>query len=154
MPSLTPRRKSKRFPTTPLIWAPPLAVALSLALTPLFGALIQMLNWRTLHEERLARQSLWWAVAGGVILLGGCVFSALLPAHRKVVETFSASLFLLYALGWFLVEAGEQGRYVRLHFPKGHGRRPWKKPVLWALVAYGGYAALGLLLHWLAARLC
>ena len=153
MPPSRPRKAQRKTgPTTPLLWTPPLIVALSLLLTPVFGALLQMLNWRTLHEQDLARQALWWAVAGGVILLGGCLFSAFLPPHRKVVETFSASLFLLYALGWFLLEAGEQGRYVRQHFPKGHGRRPWKKPILWALAAYFGYAALGILLHWTAAQ--
>ena len=151
MPPLTPRRKARKSPTTPLLWAPSLTVALSLALTPVFGALMQMLNWRTLHEEGLARQALWWAAAGCLILLGGCLFSAFLPPHRKVVETFSGSLFLLYVLGWFLLEAGEQGRYVRRHFPRGHGRRPWKGPILWALAAYFGYALLGILLHWLAA---
>ena len=35
-----------------------MVVALSLPLTPVFGAIMQMLNWRTLHEERLARQAL------------------------------------------------------------------------------------------------
>lgn len=152
MPPVTPRRKAKKTPTTPLIWAPTLTVALSLGLTPVFGAALQMLNWRTLHEERLARQSLWWAVAGCVILLGGCLFSALLPLQRKVVETFSGSLFLLYALGWFLLEAGEQGRYVRKHFPKGFAHKPWAKPVLWTLAAYFVYAAFGILLHWLSAK--
>ncbi len=127
------------------LWNPLTTMFLSLVLTPLFGSLVQMLNWRILQEEKLAQQSLWWFVAGCVILLGNQFFSALLP-EAKVVDTFTVSLLVLYVTGWFLLAGRRQVRYVREHFPRGYGHRPWLLVLVIALSGCVAYMLLGVAL--------
>ena len=131
------------------LWNPTLTVVFSLVLTPVFGALIQMLNWRILKKDHDAQHSLWWCLAGCVILLGNQVFSALLQDDR-VVDTFTVSLLVLYGCSWFLLSGRRQIRYVREHFSRSYGRKSWKAVLPATLAAYVLYVLLGFALTYLA----
>ncbi len=143
------QRKGDTRPPAVFLWNPTMAVLLSLFFTPVFGSLVQMLNWRTLEEPNLEKQSQWWCLAGVGILLGSHVFSALYPEAR-VVDTFSVSLLVLYGCGWLLLAARTQALYVRKRFPKGYGRKPWHLVLLMALAACVSYVLLGFALSYLA----
>ena len=138
------RRSGGKAPSV-YLWNPLTAMLLSLLLTPLFGSMVQMLNWRTLQEEKLAQQSLWWFVAGCIILLGNQIFSALFPG-AKVVATFTVSLLVLYVFGWFILPARRQVNYVREHFSKGYGHKSWTLALATALSGCAAYMLLGLAL--------
>lgn len=131
-----------------LLWNPVVAVWLSLPFTPVFGALVQMLNWRTLEEKALAQQSLWWALGGCVILLGNQVVSAFLPGVR-MVDSFTVGILLLYLCGWLVLAAGRQSRYVRERCGRHYGRRSWKPVLACTLAASLGYVLLGFFLSFL-----
>lgn len=143
-----PQRKDHGKVPALLLWNPVAAVWLSLPLTPVFGALVQMLNWRTLEEKALAQQSLWWGLGGCAILLGNQVVSAFLPGVR-VVDSFTVGILLLYLCSWLVLAAGRQPRYVRERYGRHYGRRSWK-PVLTCTLAAGvGYVLLGFFLSFL-----
>ena len=120
-----PQRRTgvDKTPST-YLWNPTLAAVFSLVFTPVFGSLMQMLNWRILKKDNAARYSLWWCLAGCTILLGNQVASALLQDDR-VVDTFTVSLLVFYGCGWFLLSGRAQIHYVREHFSKGYGRKSW-----------------------------
>lgn len=136
------RRPGGKAAPSVYLWNPLTAMLLSLILTPLFGSMVQMLNWRILQEEKRAQQSLWWFVAGCIILLGNQIFSALLP-EAKVVDTFTVSLLVLYVCGWFVLSGRRQVRYVREHFPKGYGHKSWLLVLVIALSGCVAYMLLG-----------
>ena len=127
------------------LWNPTVAVLLSLLFTPVFGALVQMLNWRTLQEKELERQSLWWALAGCAILLGNQVFSAFLSEFR-VVASFTMGILALYLCSWLVLAAGRQPRHVREHCGRRYARRSWKPVLVCTLAACVGYVLLGFFL--------
>ena len=137
-----PRRTGGKPVPSVYLWNPVTAILLSLVLTPLFGSMVQMLNWRILKEEKLAQQSLWWFVGGCVILLGNQVFSAIFP-DDKVVDTFTVSLLVLYVFSWFVLPARGQVRYVRERFPKGYGHKSWNLVLLLAVAGCMAYMLLG-----------
>lgn len=142
-PQARPQYRSGGKPAPSVyLWNPVTTMLLSLVLSPLFGSMVQMLNWRILEEEERAQQSLWWFVAGCIILLGNQVFSAIFP-EDKVVDTFTVSLLVLYVLGWFVLPARRQVRYVREHFPKGYGHKSWILVLLIALCGCVAYMLLG-----------
>lgn len=145
-----PQRRTggKKAPSV-YLWNPVTIALLSLLFTSVFGSVMHMLNWHTLEQAELARQSLWWALAGAVILLGNHIFSALLP-EAMVVDTYTVSLLVLYVGSWFILPARSQVRYVREQFAKGYGHKSWKLVLPLALAGCLGYVLLGFLLAYLA----
>ncbi len=127
------------------LWNPTVAVLLSLLFTPVFGALVQMLNWRALQQKEQERQSLWWALAGCAILLGNQVFSAFLSEFR-VVDSFTVGILALYLCSWLVLAAGRQPRHVRELLGRRYARRSWKPVLACTLAACVGYMLLGFFL--------
>lgn len=143
-------KQTRQQPATPLplLWSPLATVALSFLFTPVFGAAVQMLNWRALHEVGHARSSFWWCMAGCVILLLNPGL-ALIQTDTRVLDSCTATLMLLYMTGWLFLSAGTQIRYVRRHFPQGYGHRSWKRILPLTLAACAFYLFMSLALTWM-----
>ena len=124
-----------------------MSVVFSLFFTPVFGALVQMKNWRTLHQEAEARQSFWWSMAGCGILALDPLFSLILT-ESKVVDC-TITLLLLYLGSWIFFSARRQIHYVRRHFPRGYGRKSWLPILPLGLAGYLVYLLVGFGLLWL-----
>ena len=109
------------IPTPPApLWNPDVAAALSIVFTPVFGAVIHALNWKTLRDERRASMAWVWA-AVIVIVLAAAALHGIVPGARDVGATFV--LVMLVSLAWWYFGAaraqskfmvnGLKGRYVR-----------------------------------------
>lgn len=101
--------------TAPALWNPLAAALWSLLLTPVFGGLLHIQNWRALGRPDKARQGVFWVAASALVMAGGYALSP------------EAGLLLLdgILLLWLVFPAREQVVYVRRHIGREYPRRSW-----------------------------
>ena len=121
----------------PRLWNPAAAVGWSLLLSPVFGAILHMINWRALGRPDKARQSLIWAVMIVVLFVAGTAWGGAAPAG-SVGDTVSNFVGIALFAGWFVASALEQIRHVKML--GDYERRGWVKPV--SLTIIGGIALI------------
>jgi len=117
----------------PPLWNPNAAASWSLLLTPAFGALLHMLNWRELGEEGKAGAAKGWFIASLVMLVVYLVFAIAQPALDMRYLGFA------YLLTWYFAAARGQARYVKDRFGNDYPRKGWGKPLLLGVAAFVGY---------------
>jgi hypothetical protein len=108
------------------LWNPEAAAMLSVVFSPVFGACIHALNWKTLGNQRLFKASLLWTLPGIVLPF---VAGALLPLW------LASSIGVAYLGAWYLFAAIGQVRHVRNSLNGAYARRGWLPPIICALVA-------------------
>jgi hypothetical protein len=126
------------------IWNPNAAAGWSLFLTPVFGPMIHMLNWRVLGEPERAAIAKGWVV-GGVVML--TLFLA--PVSEELDRLFRL-VGTVYYFGWYFSAGRTQVRYVRNRLGTSYRRRPWSKALLLGLLGLLAYAVLASVLLWIA----
>lgn len=124
----------------PPLWNPNAAANWSLLLSPIFGAWLHMMNWRSLGEMRRAAAARVWIIVMGVIFAGTLLFVPLLgfrasnPAQR--FRSVSQLVGILTLVVWYFGAARAQARYVRDRFGKDYPRRGWVVPIAVAIGAW------------------
>lgn len=122
--------------TPPAIWNPNAAANWCLLFSPAFGAYLNMLNWRALGEpERAASSRAWFYTS-----LGFLAFYTLLAlvVGNTVSDGISRLVSLVFLLSWYFASGRPQAKYVKERFGKDYVRKPWGKPLAYAL---GGFLA-------------
>lgn len=113
----------------PALWNPKAAALWSLLFTPAFGAFLHAQNadaMRRVHEAKANR--IWVYVS--VAYVGLAFASIFIPIPEGLVGLTSIGLLL----GWYLSLAKKQVMYVKVTWPDGYERKPWKKSLL---IAFG-----------------
>jgi hypothetical protein len=122
----------------PALWNPGAATAWSLLFTPVFGAWMQMRNWRALGEPAQAARSRAWAVGSAIFTLAigiGAVLLPISPAIDRMLNWSGMALLLV----WYFANGREQIKYVKDRHGTRYPRMGWAIPLLAAfgiLVAY------------------
>jgi len=118
------------------LWNPDVAAALSVVLTPVFGAVIHALNWKTLREERRARAAWVWA---GVMfaVFAAAALHGQVPGTTNVRATFA--LVLLVSLAWWYFGAARaQSKFVVNELKSSYVRASWFTPIWLAAILGSG----------------
>lgn len=142
----TPRSTESVPDHTPALWNPNAAALWSLLLSPIFGAVLHMLNARAMGDrelEKLNKFFIWGILA--VILIG-------VPASLAAgIENNFIGLVMLMA--WYGAAGRKQVAVVKEQFGDNYPRKPWGKAIglgiagIVALMLYG--ALTGMLMYWL-----
>lgn len=127
--------------STPALWNPNAAASWSLLLTPIFGALLHMKNWRALGEPERAATSRNWALLGVTFLALSMVGTLVLPESRSL-DSLGRAFGLALLLSWYFGSAKGQVAYVEKRFGKSYRRRPWAMPLLLGLAGLIGLFVL------------
>ena len=104
----------------PIIWNPTVAVYLGLLFTPLFSAVIQYLNWKTLGQRVKVKSSIAWISIWAVVILGNIL------CRIRFAGPIHLTLFVI----WFFAFAFSQIRYIEDEFRSEYKRKSWRIPVL------------------------
>jgi hypothetical protein len=119
-------------PTSAPLWNPDIAAALSIVFTPVFGAVIHALNWKTLREERRASVAWVWA-AVIVFVLVAAALHGIVPGARNVGATFV--LVMLASLAWWYFSAARaQSKFVVNELKGRYVRAGWFTPIWLAAI--------------------
>lgn len=92
------------------------------------------LNWKALGDGAAAKRGLVWLYSSVAVLV------VLILAPAKVSAKASSLLWLPYLLIWYYSFARKQGKLVKERYGKDYPRKPWGKPLLFAVL---GLLALG-----------
>lgn len=125
----------------PPLWNPGAASAWSLLFTPIFGAILQMKNWRALGAPERAATSRAWAIGCAIYFVLSGVSLVFLP-ESAIIDRIANLLGLVLVLIWYFADGREQVRYVRVRFGKVYPRRGWWLPLLFALAIFAVHIAM------------
>lgn len=109
---------------SPPLWNP-IAIGLwSILLTPIFGATLQLLNWKALGDEGNARISRYWLFGFIVYCAALAVVPMLSPASSQIADsTYGVGFLLLVA--WNMTAGKAQYLHVLRRFGPSYRRRSW-----------------------------
>jgi hypothetical protein len=130
---------ASRQQSPPALWNPNAAANWSLLFTPIFGAYLQAVNWRTLGRPDKAAVNLAWVWAT-VAFLAINVGLILLPEGRVPDQTPKAVAFGLL-LVWYFTQRKAQAGFVEQTLRGGYVKRPWGLPI--TIGVFGIFAYLG-----------
>ncbi len=114
----------------PALWNPNAAACWSLIFTPLFGATLHLLNWRSMQRAERMVGAKAWLVVSAVLFLLTMVLSITLPAASNALRVGS----FVYLLIWYFAAARPQVKFVKLEYGRDYVRRAWWVPLLIAIV--------------------
>ena len=120
----------------PPLWNPNAAASWSLLLTPVFGAVLQMKNWRALGELEKAETSKRWAIGSLIFMV---VMSLLSAFVFEQSEGFSRASGLGLLVGWYYANGKAQNAYVLARYGKTYPRKGWALPLLSGVGALAGF---------------
>jgi len=111
------------------LWNPNAAANWSLIFTPIFGAYIQMLNWRELGDFGRARRCKIWIWVGCLIaiLSLGAEFSNI---SRDFLDRSFQIVMTIFLLLWYVFQGRVQVRYFAQNLGKEYTRKSWGRPLL------------------------
>lgn len=124
------------MPAAPALWNPNATIAWSFLLSPAFGAFLNMRNWYSLGEQKLASKAKSWVVATPLIIGFLSIFGAFFPEGATRVAGLS-----LY-VGWSLTSARAHSVYVKRRFGKAYPRKRWVPAVPYGVLAIVVYIAV------------
>lgn len=126
----------------PPLWNPNATANWSLVFTPVFGAWLQMRNWRALGETRRADAAKTWLKLSAIFLALE-MFVLLLPTNTLApwVKLFD----VVWLLAWYFASGRPHAKWVRERFGPDYPRRPWLRPLLWAFGTDAAFYVLELL---------
>lgn len=129
------------------IWNPNAAAGWSLVFTPVFGTILQMLNWRALGEPQRAAIAKGWVVASCILLA-----LSLAPIQSEEVDRLLRLVNFVYLVGWYFSAGRAQARYVNARLGASYPRKPWAKPLLLGLAGLLAVVALTFALSFLVVQ--
>ncbi len=125
----------------PALWNPAAAANWSLLFSPIFGAFLQMKNWKALGQPEKAAKSRMW-LFGSIVFFITLGISSLLMPESKDLDTLRRGGGLVLLIVWYYSTGKSQQTYVTTHFGKHYPRRSWAIPLLTALSIFVVYAGL------------
>lgn len=131
----------ERVKESSALWNPNAAASWSLLFSPLFGAYLHALNWRSLGETQRASASMKWVYAG-IVLLVFYLAIGFFVSDEKAADGISRLAGLVYLLSWYFGSARAQAKYVKERFETSYPRNSWVKPLLIAVGCMFGFIVL------------
>jgi hypothetical protein len=119
---------------SPALWNPRAAANWSLVFSPVFGATVQMKNWRALGKPDEAERSKTWALGS----LGFFVVLALIGGFApgsKAIDLLSNVLPLALLITWYYANGKAQQAFVVARFGTSYRKKGWLKPLGLAVLA-------------------
>ncbi|HLA08249.1 MAG TPA: hypothetical protein VJ022_12435 [Anaerolineales bacterium] len=107
--------------TAPALWNPIAAGSWSLVFTPIFGAILVLMNWQAMGEKEKIRGSQLWLIASIIMLV-----------IQFLVEP---PLLFVYLVIWYFASAKSQAKFVSEKWGKEYPRKSWLWPLVIAIVA-------------------
>jgi hypothetical protein len=129
-----------RTDQAPPLWNPNAAALWSLLLSPIFGAILHMYNWRALGEPAKAAQSKMWAIVSAVVLTVIAIGGEYIPG--RAADAISRGLGLALLLTWFFQSGRPQVQWVRGRYGSSYPRKGWGKPLLIAIAVFVGFVVV------------
>ena len=112
------------------IWNPIATVNWSLLFTPVFGAYLQMLNWKSLGQEDSARESKFWFYTSLIVHLILIFVGASSEMAGPPIRLFG----FIYLVLWYYLNARNQIKWVEQRFGVTYLRKPWSKTILMGIL--------------------
>ena len=131
--------------SVPMIWNPNAAANWSILFSPVFGATLQMMNWKTLGEPQRANSSKKWAIFTIAFYVFFALSAFVIP-EDTVIDKLSRPSGLAILLIWYFFSAKKQQRYVKEKFGTSYLRKEWGKPLLLALASFFGFIVVMILI--------
>jgi hypothetical protein len=111
-------------PSAPALWNPFVVGVWGFLLTPAFGSILLMKNWRALGDDTQAKQQLKWCLGFVVFLL----LAILTPDTEQVTKVFRSVGFILWVV-WSFNCVPMQVRFVKEKYGKNYPHKSWVKPL-------------------------
>jgi len=127
-----------RAAARPALWNPGAAASWSLLLTPIFGSLLHMANWRALGEPEKAETSRRWALAN-VAYIALVVLTGLVLPDSRGIDALTRIGGLALLIGWYYAIGKSQQAFVLARFGRDYPRRGWLRPIGLAVLAMLGF---------------
>lgn len=127
----------------PSLWNPNATANWSLLFTPMFGAWLQMQNWRALGERQRADIAQTWMVMSTIILVGSVFVDLVAP--RTIWAALTTPLGVLWLIVWYFASGRPHARWVAARFGINYPRQPWFNPLMWGVAGYVLIIGLGML---------
>ena len=121
--------ESKNKSTYPALWNPFWTLVWSAIFTPIFGAMIQHLNWKALGQDAQAASSLLWVKASAAFYVLYLVAEPWLPESDYLPYAFAGTSLLLW-LVWMATNGLKQQRYVAEQFGQHYHHKLWGRPMM------------------------
>ena len=118
-----PASAGESVPSTeaaPALWNPDACGLWSLLLSPVFGSILLLYNWKSIGDPDKVKQGGYWLAISLVAL----------PLYW-----FIPFLGLVYIVVWYFAWQKPQTRYVKATWGKDYPRKRWGKPVLIGILA-------------------
>lgn len=128
-------------PSTIELWNPNAAALWSLIFTPVFGAWLHALNWRTLGDKERETASMAWVYGGGALLVLSLLIEVLVPKGSSG-DSVSQTIGFVFLLAWYFGSARAQAKLVKEKFGGSFTRKSWRKPLLMGFAGFGIYIVL------------
>jgi len=122
---------------TNALWNPRAAVNWSIPLSPAFGSYLQMLNWESLGQPEHAIESRNWFYASIAMIGTYILASSIFPASENI-SLAGKVLMVAFLATWYFRSGRVQMKYVEGEFGDDYPRKPWGKPIIYALGAIVG----------------
>ncbi|XHS77826.1 hypothetical protein ACFJGW_19230 [Burkholderiaceae bacterium UC74_6] len=142
----------KTLEVSPPLWNPNAAASWSLLFSPVFGAVLHMLNWQAMGQPEKAATSKKWAIGTAVFLLIIPIMIVMLPDSRGA-DAVSRIVGFGLLIAWYYSIGKSQNATVLARYGSGYERKGWAKPLLLAVAVLIGYMLVAGLVGFLAAML-
>ena len=124
------------------LWNPNAALYWSILFTPVFGAYLQALNWRTMKDSAREDASMQWVKISAIGTLAISALAVFLADRRGVAPMWISALPYGLWGAWYSVGCAQARYLVQNGLERSYTKRPWGVPFA---VAIAGLVILGLL---------
>ncbi len=131
-PTEAPPSADAAPPAGPVLWNPNAAAAWGLLLSPVFSAVLHMMNWQALGEPEKAHVAKQWVIGLVTATLGTTLVLIIWPESRQL-DTLSRIVGVALLVAWYYGAGKAQATRVAALYGRGYPRRGWIVPVLAAL---------------------
>jgi hypothetical protein len=117
-------------PAGPRLWNPNAAALWGLLLSPVFSAVLHLMNWQALGEAEKAHEAKQWVIALVAVMLGSTLVLVFWP-ESQLLDTLSRAVGVALLVAWYY-GAGKATARAR------HRRRAWPRCMAAATRAVAG----------------
>jgi heme/copper-type cytochrome/quinol oxidase subunit 2 len=129
--SVVPSLSNQDQGTAPALWNPEAAGGWSLFFTPIFGAILVLMNWQALGAKEKIRGAQLWLIASIIMVV--------------VQILVSFPLLFVYLVIWYFASAKSQAKYINERWGKTYPRKSWLWPLIIGLGVVFSFLCLAFL---------
>lgn len=131
-PTEAPPSADAAPPAGPVLWNPNAAAVWGLLLSPVFSAVLHLMNWQALGEPEKAHEAKQWVIGLVTAMLGTLLVLIVWPENHQL-DTLSRIVGVALLVAWYYGAGKAQATRVAALYGRAYPRRGWIVPVLAAL---------------------